>query len=82
MKPVTFTNNLSPDLMNWMEKYSAYHNVTRRAVLEKALNEFRKSVRQKEYAVSFKKASLDKEIKSMTEDGLSDYFSQLSYLEK
>jgi len=46
------------------------------------LNEFRKSVRQKEYAVSFKKASLDKEIKSMTEDGLSDYFSQLSYLEK
>ena len=56
MKSITFTNNMSSDLMQWMEKYSAKEKLTRRAVLEKALSEFRKSVRRKEYADSFKKA--------------------------
>ena len=82
MKSVIFTNNLSSDLMKWMEKYSASQKITRRAVLEKALNEFRKSVRRKEYAESFKKASLDMDIKKMAEDGMGDYFDQLTFLEQ
>lgn len=82
MKHVTFTNNISSDLMRWMEKYSIGQKITRRAVLEKALTEFRKSVRRKEYADSFKKASLDADIKNMAEDGLGDYFKQLAYLEQ
>ncbi|MBI5798564.1 MAG: hypothetical protein HZB10_01365 [Candidatus Yonathbacteria bacterium] len=79
---ITFTNNMSADLMEWLEKYSAHHKVTRRAILEKALNEFRKSARKREYAQSFKKASLDSEIKSMSEDGLGDYLKQLSHFDK
>ena len=59
-----------------------WSKITRRAVLEKALTEFRKSVRRKEYADSFKKASLDADIKNMAEDGLGDYFKQLAYLEQ
>ena len=51
MKSVTFTNNMSSDLMQWMEKYSTKEKLTRRAVIEKALNEFRKSVRRKEYEI-------------------------------
>ena len=82
MKSITFTNNLSSELMEWMKNYSASQQLTRRAVLEKALTEFRKSVRRKEYTDSFKKASLDKEIKNMAEDGMGDYFLQLSNLEK
>ncbi|MDP2947171.1 MAG: CopG family transcriptional regulator [Nanoarchaeota archaeon] len=82
MKSITFTNNLSFDLMQWMEKYSVREKLTRRAVLEKALTEFRKSVRRKEYADSFRKASFDLDIKNMAEDGLGDYFKQLTYLEK
>ena len=82
MKSVIFTNNLSSDLMKWMEKYSASQKITRRAVLEKALNEFRKSVRRKEYAESFKKASLDMDMKNMAEDGMDDYFEQLTCLER
>ena len=82
MKHITFTNNISSDLMRWMEKYSIGQKITRRAVLEKALTEFRKSVRRKEYADSFKKASLDADIKNMAEDGLGDYFKQLAYLEQ
>lgn len=82
MKHATFTNNISSDLMRWMEKYSIGQKITRRAVLEKALTEFRKSVRRKEYADSFKKASLDADIKNMAEDGLGDYFKQLAYLEQ
>ena len=82
MKHATFTNNISSDLMRWMEKYSIGQKITRRAVLEKALTEFRKSVRRKEYAESFKKASLDADMKNMAEDGLGDYFKQLAYLEQ
>ena len=82
MKYVTFTNNLSSDLMRWMEEYSASRQLTRRAILEKALTDFRKSVRRKEYEESFKKASLDADIKNMAEDGLGDYFKELTRLEQ
>ena len=82
MKSTTFTNNMSTDLMHWMEKYSAREKLTRRAVLEKALTEFRRSVRRKEYEESFKRASLDPEMKSMAEDGLGDYLQQLIHLDK
>lgn len=79
---VTFTNNLSVDLMEWLEKYSTHHKVTRRAILEKALNEFRQSSRKREYVQSFKKASLDADINSMSEDGLGDYLKQLAHFDK
>lgn len=82
MKSITFTNNMSSDLMQWMEQYSSREKLTRRAVIEAALTEFRNGVRRKEYAESFKKASLDSEIKNMAEDGLGDYFKQLAYLEQ
>ena len=82
MKSVIFTNNLSSDLMRWMGKYSANQKITKRAVLEKALTEFRKSVRRKEYAESFKKASLDMDMKIMAEEGMGDYFEQLTSLER
>lgn len=82
MKSITFTNNMSLDLMQWMEKYSAREKLTRRAIIEAALTEFRKSVRRREYAESFKKASLDSEIKNMAEDGMNDCFKQLTYLEQ
>lgn len=82
MKYITFTNNISSDLMRWMEEYSARRQLTRRAILEKALTEFRKSVRRKEYEESFKKASADIDIKKMAEDGLGDYFKELTRLEQ
>jgi cytochrome c553 len=65
-----------------METYSARHKLTRRSILEKALNDLRKSTRQKEYAESFKRASSDPEMKSMAEEGLGDYLEQLTRLEK
>jgi len=82
MKSITFTNNMSSDLMQWMEKYSASKQLTRRAVMEAALTEFRKSIRRKEYAESFKRASLDPEMKDMAEEGLEDYLKQLNRLDK
>lgn len=82
MKSVTFTNNLSSELMEWVETYSVRHNLTRRSIIEKALNDLRKSTRQKEYAESFKRASLDPEMKIMAEEGLGDYLEQLNCLEK
>ena len=68
--------------MKWLESYSLRQKITRRAVLEKALNDLRKSERRNEYAHSFRKASKDLEIKNMAEDGMGDYFKQLASLEK
>lgn len=82
MNYITFTNNISSDLMQWMEKYSTSKKLTRRAVLEKALTEFRTSVRRKEYADSFQKARIDPEIGNMSKEGLGDYVDQLASLEK
>ena len=82
MKSIIFTNNLSSDLMEWLEGYSLRQKITRRAVLEMALNNLRKSERRNEYAHSFKNAAKDLEIKNMAEDGMGDYFSQLANLEK
>ncbi len=82
MKSITFTNNMSSDLMQWMEKYSTQEKLTRRAVIEAALTEFRKGVRRKEYTESFKRASLDPEMKNMAEEGLEDYLKQLIRLDK
>ena len=36
MKSVTFTNNLSCELMEWIEEYSVNEKLTRRAILEQA----------------------------------------------
>ncbi len=82
MKSITFTNNMSPDLMQWMEKYSIRKKLTRRAIIETALIEFRKSIRRREYANSFKMASFDPEMKDMAEEGLGDYLKQLTHLDK
>ncbi len=82
MKSITFTNNMSFDLMQWVEKYSAREKLTRRAVLERALTDFRRSIRRKEYEDSFKKASLDPEMKDMAGEGLGDYLEQLIHLGK
>jgi len=73
---------MSSDLMQWIKKYSIREKLTRRAVIEKALNDLRKSTRQKEYADSFKRASLDLEMKNMAEEGLGDYLEQLTRLDK
>lgn len=82
MKSITFTNNLSSELMDWMGTYSRRHKLTRRAIIEKALNDLRKSTRRKEYTESFKRASLDPEMKSMAEEGLGEYLEQLTRLPK
>ncbi len=41
-----------------------------------------KNVKQKEYVDSFKRASLDSEIKNMAEDDLEEYSNRLLILEK
>ncbi|PJE73958.1 MAG: hypothetical protein COV02_00320 [Candidatus Terrybacteria bacterium CG10_big_fil_rev_8_21_14_0_10_41_10] len=65
-----------------MKKYSTNQKITRRAILEKALTEFRESARRKEYEESFKEASLDMDMKDLAEGGLRDYSKQMNYLER
>ena len=36
MKSITFTNNLSSELMDWMETYAIRNKLTRRAIIKSA----------------------------------------------
>ena len=74
---VTFTSNLSPNLMNWITTYSKKQSSTKREVIEQAIVMYKEYVTKKDMEQSFKKAAKDKEIIKMAEEGISDYEAQL-----
>lgn len=78
MKNITFTNNLSVDLMNEVEKYKKQTGLTKKDVFEKALKKFFLEEKKRKMAEGFRKAKKDKEIQEMAEWGLKDYLNQLS----
>lgn len=78
---ITFTTNMSGNLMQWLEGYISKKKTTKRAVIEEALKALQKEEKQKELAKSFKRAAKDTEILQMAEEGLGDYLAQLHELE-
>lgn len=78
---ITFTTNMSGNLMQWLESYISKKKTTKRAVIEEALRVLQKDEKQKELAESFKRAANDPEMLQMAEEGLGDYLEQLHELE-
>lgn len=74
---VTFTSNLSPNLMAWITTYSKRKSSTKREVIEQAIIMYKEYVTKKEMGQSFKKAAKDKEIINMAEENIGDYGAQL-----
>lgn len=74
---VTFTSNLSPNLMAWITTYSKRKSSTKREVIEQAIIMYKEYVTKKEMGQSFKKAAKDKEIIKMAEENIGDYGEQL-----
>lgn len=63
--------------MNWLKQHSNKTNTTKRAIIEKALSNYRDEVMRAKMVADFKRASKDPEIVSMAEEGMSDYLEQL-----
>ena len=78
MKSITFTNNLSSELMDWMETYAIRNKLTRRAIIKSA-ERFEKIRSPKGIRRIFQTGILGSEMKSMTEDGMGTISRNLKF---
>lgn len=66
--------------MSWLTNQAKKENVTKRAIIEQALIAYRDKAREGDLKETFKRASKDKEILEMAEEGMEDYREQLKSL--
>jgi len=74
---IVFTNSLSSSLMQWLNSYSEEKKITKSAVIERALREYKEKMKKEEMEKSFQRASEDNEMLIMSEEGLEEYLDQL-----
>ena len=74
---VVFTNKLSSKLMNWVNSYSKEQGITKRELIESALEEYQVKIIKEKMAETCKRAAKDPEMLEMAEWGMDDYFEQL-----
>lgn len=74
---VIFTNKLNSKLMNWVNSYSKEQGITKRELIESALEEYQVKIIKEKMAESFKRAAKDPEMLEMAEEGMDDYFEML-----
>ncbi len=74
---ITFTSTLSARLFDWVSDYAKERKVTKRKILEEALQRCRREVKREAMAAGFRRAAKDPEIFAMAEWGMEDYFEQL-----
>ncbi len=77
MKNITFTNTLSLDLMQEVEKYKSQTGITKKNVFEKALRKFFIDEKRQKMAEGFRRAKNDPEMQEIVEWGLVDYSNQI-----
>lgn len=78
---LTYTSTLKKELYNQLNSYSKKLKEPKNKIIETALNKFFNDLKRAEYAVSFKKANSDTEMKALAEMGLNDYLKIISDLE-
>lgn len=75
------TTTISPKLVDWLNQESKKENVSKRALIETALEKYRIEKEKREMAASFKIAAKDPEIIGLAEEGISDFLKQLNKYE-
>jgi predicted transcriptional regulator len=73
MKTTTFTSTISPHLNDWLASYAKETNRTRRAVLETALETYKKEQIKGRMKADFARAAGNPDTINMAEWGLDDY---------
>lgn len=78
---IIFTSTLSENLMDWLNERAKKEGVTKRSILEKALNHYKKALKKAEFEEGFARAAKDPEMFMMAEEGWDDYLEQLNRLD-
>jgi len=78
----TFTSSLPDDLLKKLALTAEQYGMAKNKIIEKALKLYLDELKRARYIKSYQRASKDKEIFEMAEEGIVDYFKQLNELEK
>lgn len=73
----TFTSTLPDDLLQMLAEKAGKLSVPKNKLIERALRIYLEHLEKAEYIQSYKQASGDKDMMSMAEEGMEDYFNQL-----
>jgi hypothetical protein len=73
----TYTSTLPDHLLKDLAKASKDLKLPKNKIIEKALHLFLDEIKKAKYAKSFQRASKDKEIMAIAEEGMADYFEML-----
>ena len=63
--------------MNWLKKFSEKKNTSQKVVIKGTLKKYKEEEKRKQLVQSFKRATLDKNMIEIAEEGLDDYINQL-----
>ena len=73
----TFTSSLPDELLEALAKEAKDLKVPKNSLIEKALTLYLRELKKAKYAKSFRRASQDKDVMAMAEEGMADYFEML-----
>ncbi|MBT1706550.1 ribbon-helix-helix domain-containing protein [Chryseosolibacter indicus] len=73
----TFTSTLPDNLLQELTEQANKLSMPKNKLIENALRLYLQHLEKAEYIRSYKQAATDKEILSIAEEGLEDYFRQL-----
>jgi hypothetical protein len=78
----TFTSSLPDPLLKMLEKKAQELSVPKNRLIERALSLYLDQLNKAAYVRSYKQMSKDSDLMDIVEEGLSDYYRQLSEEEK
>lgn len=74
----TFTSTLPEDLLKLLSEKANRLSLPKNKLIENALRLYLEHLDKAEYIQSYKKASMDKDLLSLAEEGMEDYLNQLN----
>ena len=73
----TFTSSLPDKLLELLSKEAKNLKMPKNRIIEKALSIYLQELKKARYAESFRRASKDKDVMAIAEEGMADYFEML-----
>ena len=74
----TFTSTLPDDLLALLSQKAKELHLPKNKLIEKALRIYLEQLNRAEYVRSFKGLAQDEDVLSIAEEGMAEYFTQLS----
>lgn len=78
----TYTSSLPDNLFAKLTEVAKQYGVAKNKIIEKALDLYLDELKRAKYMSSYQRASKDKDILAMAEEGVAEYFRQLNDLDK